>query len=139
MYLTSQSNNDGSYTLDVVFELGTDVNVAQVLVQNRVSSRWRCRTRQRTGCPTASASTWKDLTGSGDTADHGFPVVLMLGGFQLLMLGIFGEYLWRTFDEARGRPRYVIEEYLPPSEMPANRSETGPTGQTIGKSVSNPS
>jgi dolichol-phosphate mannosyltransferase len=42
-------------------------------------------------------------------------VVLLLGGFQLLMLGVFGEYLWRAFDEARGRPRYVIEEYLPPS------------------------
>lgn len=39
-------------------------------------------------------------------------VVLVLGGFQLLMLGIFGEYLWRAFDEARGRPRYVIEEQL---------------------------
>jgi dolichol-phosphate mannosyltransferase len=38
-------------------------------------------------------------------------VVLMLGGFQLLMLGVLGEYLWRAFDEARGRPRYVIEEY----------------------------
>jgi hypothetical protein len=37
-------------------------------------------------------------------------VVLMLGGFQLLMLGVLGEYLWRAFDEARGRPRYVIEE-----------------------------
>src|SRR5881275_555340 len=37
MYMTSQSNNDGSYTLDVTFELGTDVNVAQVLVQNRVA------------------------------------------------------------------------------------------------------
>src|SRR6202030_4027601 len=35
--MTSQSNNDGSYTLDVTFELGTDVNVAQVLVQNRVA------------------------------------------------------------------------------------------------------
>src|SRR5580700_5758051 len=37
MYMTSQSNNDGSYTLDVTFALGTDVNVAQVLVQNRVA------------------------------------------------------------------------------------------------------
>jgi dolichol-phosphate mannosyltransferase len=42
-------------------------------------------------------------------------VVLLLGGFQLLMLGVFGEYLWRTFDEARGRPRYIVEEYLPPA------------------------
>src|SRR6202023_1670432 len=37
LYMSSQSNNDGSYTLDVTFELGTDVNVAQVLVQNRVA------------------------------------------------------------------------------------------------------
>jgi multidrug efflux pump len=35
LYMSSQSNNDGSYTLDVTFKLGTDVNMAQVLVQNR--------------------------------------------------------------------------------------------------------
>jgi polyisoprenyl-phosphate glycosyltransferase len=39
-------------------------------------------------------------------------VVLVLGGVQMLMLGVLGEYLWRAFDEARGRPRYVIEEHL---------------------------
>jgi multidrug efflux pump len=37
LYMTSQSSNDGSYTLDVTFDLGTDVNNAQVLVQNRVA------------------------------------------------------------------------------------------------------
>src|SRR6476469_5243456 len=37
LYMTSQSNNDGSYALDVTFKLGTDVNMAQVLVQNRVA------------------------------------------------------------------------------------------------------
>jgi multidrug efflux pump len=37
LYMSSQSNNDGSYSLDVTFELGTDVNIAQVLVQNRVA------------------------------------------------------------------------------------------------------
>jgi multidrug efflux pump len=37
MYMSSQSSNDGSYTLDVTFELGTNVNMAQVLVQNRVA------------------------------------------------------------------------------------------------------
>src|SRR5713226_7303660 len=37
LYMSSQSNNDGSYTLDVIFELGTNVNMAQVLVQNRVA------------------------------------------------------------------------------------------------------
>ena len=37
--------------------------------------------------------------------------VLLVGfGLVMLMLGIMGEYLWRTFDEARGRPRYIVEE-----------------------------
>jgi multidrug efflux pump len=37
LYMSSQSGNDGSYTLDVTFALGQDVNLAQVLVQNRVA------------------------------------------------------------------------------------------------------
>src|SRR5713226_3586097 len=37
LYMSSNSNNDGSYSLDVTFELGTNVNMAQVLVQNRVA------------------------------------------------------------------------------------------------------
>jgi multidrug efflux pump len=37
MYMQSASNNDGSYALTITFALGTDLNMAQVLVQNRVS------------------------------------------------------------------------------------------------------
>src|SRR5438876_1386721 len=37
MYMSSQSTNDGAYTLTVTFKLGMDSNMAQVLVQNRVS------------------------------------------------------------------------------------------------------
>ena len=38
LYMSSQSSNDGSHTaLDVTFQLGTDLNMAQVLVQNRVA------------------------------------------------------------------------------------------------------
>ena len=37
LYMSSQSTNDGIYTLTVTFEIGTDVNLAQVLVQNRVA------------------------------------------------------------------------------------------------------
>jgi multidrug efflux pump len=37
LYMSSQSSNDGSYTLDVTFQLGSDINIAQVLVQNRVA------------------------------------------------------------------------------------------------------
>jgi multidrug efflux pump subunit AcrB len=37
MYMSSNSANDGTYTLTVTFKPGTDLNIAQVLVQNRVS------------------------------------------------------------------------------------------------------
>jgi hydrophobe/amphiphile efflux-1 (HAE1) family protein len=37
MYMSSQCTNDGTYTLIVTFKLGTDTDIAQVLVQNRVS------------------------------------------------------------------------------------------------------
>jgi len=36
-------------------------------------------------------------------------VVLGLAGLQLIALGLIGEYVWRTLDEARRRPQYVIE------------------------------
>jgi glycosyltransferase involved in cell wall biosynthesis len=36
-------------------------------------------------------------------------VVLVLGGGQMIMLGVLGEYLWRALDESRRRPRYIIE------------------------------
>ncbi|HEY2783409.1 MAG TPA: efflux RND transporter permease subunit [Fimbriiglobus sp.] len=37
LYMSSQCTNDGSYTLTVTFRPGIDLNVAQVLVQNRVN------------------------------------------------------------------------------------------------------
>src|SRR5712692_1032055 len=37
MYMSSQCTNDGTYTLTITFQHGTDLNIAQVLVQNRVS------------------------------------------------------------------------------------------------------
>src|SRR6202011_3806686 len=37
LYMVSQSNNDGSYNLTVTFKPGVNLNLAQVLVQNRVN------------------------------------------------------------------------------------------------------
>ena len=51
--------------------------------------------------------------------------VLMLGGVQLVMVGVLGEYLGRILDEARGRPLYIVERTLGlaaahrPAEHPA--------------------
>lgn len=37
-------------------------------------------------------------------------VILISSGTLMLVLGLFGEYLWRTLEEVRGRPRFVVEE-----------------------------
>ena len=45
----------------------------------------------------------------------GFPtlicVILLLGGFQLLCIGIIGEYVARMYNETKGRPVYIAREY----------------------------
>lgn len=38
LYINSRSTNDGRMVLDVTFQVGTDLDMAQVLVQNRVSA-----------------------------------------------------------------------------------------------------
>src|SRR5438309_950713 len=37
LYMSSNSGSDGSYSLSVTFEVGTDLNTALVMVQNRVA------------------------------------------------------------------------------------------------------
>ena len=37
-------------------------------------------------------------------------LILIIGGLIMLMLGIIGEYVWRTYDETRKRPIYIIKD-----------------------------
>lgn len=37
-------------------------------------------------------------------------LILIIGGLIMLMLGIIGEYVWRTYDETRKRPLYIIKD-----------------------------
>jgi polyisoprenyl-phosphate glycosyltransferase len=37
-------------------------------------------------------------------------LVLLLGGLQLFVLGMLGEYLWRVCDEVRQRPLFLVQE-----------------------------
>ena len=46
------------------------------------------------------------LTGQATT----LIAVLFLGGVQLISLGILGEYIGRLYDEAKGRPLYIVRE-----------------------------
>lgn len=52
----------------------------------------------------------------GETV-QGFPtlmvVILLLGGLQLMTLGIMGEYLGRMFNETKQRPLYLLDDYQP--------------------------
>lgn len=55
------------------------------------------------------------------------PIMLVMtfaSGLQMTMLGVLGEYLWRTLDETRKRPPYVVDEIYPadihPKRQPAS-------------------
>ena len=64
LYVTSQSTADGNLKVDVTFKLGTDLDKAQVLVQNRVT--------------TASARLPEEVRRLGVTVDKSSPTFLMV-------------------------------------------------------------
>jgi dolichol-phosphate mannosyltransferase len=51
-------------------------------------------------------------------------LVLVIGGFQMVMLGIIGEYLWRTLAQVRQRDMYLIDEIY--QAEPSDSDNTGP-------------
>jgi polyisoprenyl-phosphate glycosyltransferase len=56
----------------------------------------------------------------GDSV-KGFPTliltILILGGLQLMAMGIIGEYLGRLFMESKRRPLFLIDEYAAPQSV----------------------
>ena len=39
-------------------------------------------------------------------------VMLFVSAFQMIALGVIGEYVWRGLDAARKRPLYVVREVI---------------------------
>jgi glycosyltransferase involved in cell wall biosynthesis len=38
--------------------------------------------------------------------------ILVIGGFQMIMIGVIGEYLWRTLDITRKRSLFIVEKII---------------------------
>ena len=55
-------------------------------------------------------------------------LITLLGSFQLLTLGILGEYVGRILDEAKARPLYLLHSRINISKMPP--VEAGPEAAT---------
>jgi dolichol-phosphate mannosyltransferase len=61
--------------------------------------------------------------------------VAFLGSIQLFVLGIFGEYLGRLYDQAKGRPLFIIESIVTGGETGAPPAAVGAAPEVVVRPV----
>jgi dolichol-phosphate mannosyltransferase len=57
---------------------------------------------------------WAKLTGNVEVEGWTAMMVvfLLVSSFQMIAIGIIGEYLWRNLDATRKRPAFIVEEIV---------------------------
>ena len=71
----------------------------------------------------------------GEHYPLGFPtitlLIALLGGVQLVAIGILGEYVGRVYDEVKNRPAYIVDRFFnPPDLQQTQETAADPSGGT---------
>ncbi len=121
IYMSSKSDNDGRYNLTVTFEIGTDADMAQVKVQNRVSTAMPSLPQevQRQGVKTEKQSTNMLLIVNISSPDETFDALYLNNYATINVKDTLGRVNGVGKAEILGVMDYGMRFWLKPDRMTA--------------------
>lgn len=127
LYMNSSSTNDGSYALTVSFKPGVDLNLAQVLVQNRVSLALPSLPElvRRTGVMTRKRSPDILLTVSLNSPDGTFDQLYLSNFAKLRLLDEISRLKGVSEVRVFGQRDYSMRVWLDPDKLAARNLTVG--------------